>query len=382
VGLLTGATALRRIEKLSEMLSKSLKKELAISRRIPDTTMRYVLVELKASEFRPLLHMQVKDELRSKRIEADALPIGVIAIDGKTIARGEVGFHAKAQLRHTADGKPYGHLRAVRTVLISSTKQLCLDQDIISGETNEKGYFQSYWLELIKVYAKTNLFEVVSLDAGFASRDNADLIDSSGYGYVIALKENQTEMLRQARWVIDRVYDEEKQEFIAKPEAQTEWQAYQGKQIRRSFFRSSEIAGHMDWKHLKQVWLVVQETKEKSGLIAVEYRYFLTNLLSNRLNGEQCLRLVRLHWTIENGCNWTLDMQWEEDSKAICEDGNAIEVLSWLRLMAYNLSQMLRQGVLREERLSWKDLFDWIRWYFQNARLDLEIDQELAVIGI
>lgn len=383
VGLLAGCTALRDAERLTVKLVGGWRWLLDIPRRISDTTMRDLLIRLNPKEFRPILHMQVKDELRSKRIKADALPIGVIAIDGKTIGTGEVGFHQQAQLSHKADGTAYGHLRVLRTVLISSSTQLCLDQEVIPKETNEMGFFASYFVDLLKVYGNTNLIEVVSLDAGMASRENANLIDQSNRAYVIALKENQPELWALAKQCFKGVYSETHHQFTSVPEAQTEWEVYEGKLIRRSLFRSRE-EGYLDWRHLRQIWLVVQETKDKEGTISVERRYFISSLLWNRLSAEKCLRLVRLHWGIENGCNWTLDTQWKEDQMAWCRNGRGVEVLSWLRLLAYNLSQMLRQSVLKEaqETLAWRELFDWVRWYLYKGRPDLARQEELVVVGI
>lgn len=384
VGLLAGCLALRDAERLTARLGKW-RARLGIGRRIPDTTMRDVLVQLNASEFRPMLHLQVKEELRSKRIQKDALPIGAISIDNKTLGTGAVDFHPQAQMSHKMDGSAYGHLRAVRTVLISSSLQLCLDQDLIPKETNEKGFFACYWKELLSVYGPTDLFEVVSVDAGFASLENANLIAKSKRAYVIALKENQGELFKEAKRLLGGVYDEKSHQLTSEPEAQREWEPYQGKQIRRSFFRSQAMEGYLNWTHLKQVWLVVQETKDKVSQITVEYRYFISSLLWDRIEAADCLQLVRLHWSIENGCNWTLDTQWHEDQMAWCGEGNGVEVLSWLRLLAYNLSQMLRQSVLKEGEkatMAWRDLFDWVRWYLYKGQPGLSLEEELAAVDI
>jgi hypothetical protein len=73
----------------------------------------------------------------------------------------------------------------------------------------------------------------------------------------------------------------------------------------------------------------------------------VTNLNLGRLKAEQILYVVRLHWTIENHCNWTVDVIWDEDTKAWCGQGVGIQVLGLLRLMAYNLVSLLRCRYLR-----------------------------------
>lgn len=380
IGLLAGGRTLRDVEGLTEKLSRGWRRRFAIDQRIPDTTLHDLMVQLKGSAFRPLLHQQMKEELRSKRLTADALPIGVAAIDGKTLAVGAVGFHPSAQAVHPKEGAPYGHLRALRTVLISSTRQPCLDQALIPADTNEMGFFAAYWAAFLQAYGHTNLVEAVSLDSGFASLHNAHRIDARGRAYVMALKENQPELYQEAEKLLAGVYDWGTQQFTQDPEARSDWEPYQGDKMRRSFFRSREIEGYLGWHHLKQVWLVVQERKKPNAGIDVEYRYFITSLLWNRLTAAQALRLVRLHWTIENGCNWTLDVQWREDRLAWCEDGMAIEALSWLRLMAYNLIAMLRLGVLRftqKDPLRWPEVFEWVRWYWYRGQPEQALDEEV-----
>jgi hypothetical protein len=49
---------------------------------------------------------------------------------------------------------------------------------------------------------RLNLFEVVTLDAGNCSFSNANLIDGAGYGYILVLKDNQPELLHDARRVL------------------------------------------------------------------------------------------------------------------------------------------------------------------------------------
>ena len=385
IGLLAGCRTLERVERLTDQLSSGWRRSFDIDERIADTTLYDFLGQLEGKLFRPLLHTQIKEELRGKRLVADALPIGVAAIDGKTLATGAAGFHPQAQTSHTDDGRPYGHLRALRAVLISSTRQPCLDQALIPPDTNEMGFFESYWSEFLSAYGHTGLVEVVSLDSGFASLHNANLIDQRGKAYVIALKENQPELYKEAEKLLGRVYNLIKHDFVRDPEAQTDWERYQGDRIRRSFFRHKDIEGYMGWTHLKQVWLVVQERKDPAGQIAVEYRYFMTSLLWNRLTAAEGLRLVRLHWGIENGCNWALDLQWLEDSKAWSGQGKAVEALAWLRLMAYNLIQMLRHGVLRGDRqdpLSWQDVFDEVRWYWYCGQPQRPLEEELRLLGI
>jgi thioredoxin reductase len=79
--------------------------------------------------------------------------------------------------------------------------------------------------------------------------------------------------------------------------------------------------------------LVVQETAtpptgvlarrhhapDKDWCVETEERYFATNLLWNRLTPAQILLVVRNHWSVENDCFHSLDVQWGEDRPASCD---------------------------------------------------------------
>ena len=71
--------------------------------------------------------------------------------------------------------------------------------------------------------------------------------------------------------------------------------------MRRKLYRTAELDGWLDWKNLRQVWLVVQQTATppkgvlarhhempgKDWSVESEERYFATNLLWNRLKAPQ-----------------------------------------------------------------------------------------------
>ena len=90
----------------------------------------------------------------------------------------------------------------------------------------------------------------------------------------------------------------------------------------------------------------------------------MTNLHGGRLKAEQILSVVRSHWAIENNGNGTMDVVWDEDTKTWCGQGVGIQVLGWLRWMAYNLVSRLRCRYLcrrdepRAERRRWEEFAD------------------------
>ena len=351
-GFLTNRSSLRNVETMTEIGS---------SERVPDSTLYDVVGQFGVAEVEQLrdqLHAQVKSEERSKSLAPVGLPCGVAAVDNKTLWSGEpeAAKDPEAQLVHPKDRPAYATVRAVRTVLISAASKPAIDQVVIPARTNEGGIFPEVLTVLETNYGA--LIEVYSLDAGFCSEANARRVAEAQKGYIFGLKGNQPELFREAeRWLgSQRV-----------PEFSTEWERYQGDLIRYHLYRTAEMEGYLEWSHLKQVWRVEKEIlRGQTGELERENHYYLTNLHWGRFKPEQILRVVRAHWGIENNCNWTLDVIWDEDTKVWCGQGVGIRVLGLLRLMAYNLVSRLRCRYLlkRAERAAakrrWKEWCDLI----------------------
>ena len=90
----------------------------------------------------------------------------------------------------------------------------------------------------------------------------------------------------------------------------------------------------------------------------------MTNLHRGRLRPEQILALVRAHGASENHGNWTVDVIWDEESQVWCGHGVGIQMLGWLRFMAYHVVSLLRcrsvrrREQTRAEKRSWQECGD------------------------
>jgi len=140
--------------------------------------------------------------MRRKALRPVDLPLGVVAIDGKSVWTGDEKVNDFCQRSHKEGGMPYWHFRVLRAALVSAAAPVCIDQAPIPAETNDMGAFPDFFSALRREYSRSQLFEVVTMDAGFCSEQNARLVDEAGYGYVIGLKGNQPELLTEARRVL------------------------------------------------------------------------------------------------------------------------------------------------------------------------------------
>lgn len=131
--------------------------------------MYMLLSRLKARPFRHILHDQIYSLIRAKALEPEGLPCHVIAIDGKTLYYGKKKLNKFCQ--RTTDphtGQLRWHLKVLRAMLTSSRLKPLIEQAPIPADTNEMGFFASYYAALKKAYGRNLLQRVIfTLDAGF-----------------------------------------------------------------------------------------------------------------------------------------------------------------------------------------------------------------------
>ena len=78
---------------------------------------------------------------------------------------------------------------------------------------------------------------------------------------------------------------------------------------------SEELPGFVLWKGLKSIGVVTSPCL-RDGKTTVEAHSSSSNL---KVDVEQFARAVRGHWSIENGCHWSLDRTFREDESRLRE---------------------------------------------------------------
>lgn len=374
LGLVSNRRTLRDVEALTKKLSGPWRK--LVPHPISDTTLDTVL--------RGLRHEQLQDGLVSLNRELrrgnlmkpnPGLPISLVVVDGKNLATLNHDAGGTAQPRSSDNDKWQGRAPndasywlapALRACLASTEARPCLLQMPLLPTTNETASFKAFLQSLRKHYGRSEILDVLSMDAGLMSLSNANAVDDADLRYIFGLKSNQPELFSEAVQLLETLATG------ASPEAESSWEKRGSSTIRRELWRSGELRGFTNsvgsWSHLEQVWLVRQTTRDKHGRITIEDRYFASSVPWNELVGWQILQCVRLHWTIENDVFNSLDLQWHEDSGPWCTRGTAVWALGVLRAMAYTIVQCMRRRNCREKRgrhtwrepLPWRELFEHI----------------------
>jgi predicted transposase YbfD/YdcC len=346
--------SLSQTEALSEEMGVGVRNLLGANKRVPDTTLRNLLIKLSPSQLRHSIHRQVKAAHRRKALKPDGLPFGVVAIDGKSVSI-EAWDNQYAQRHRDAYGQSaVGLVRTLTCSLVSSRSKVCMDAVPIPAATNEMGHFQKAFGQLSRTFK--GLFELVTSDAGMCSLENADFVIEQKKHYLFSLKQDQPTLLMEAKRLLAH------QE---RPEAETE-DVVSGYEVRRCLYLTEEMADYGSWRHLRTV-LRIESVKKglKSGrVVDVESRYFISSLGMDRLSKKQWLRVVREHWAVENQCHGTWDTAFEEDDRPwIRMNPQGTLVVMLLRRMAYNLLTLFRSVTQRSEELRqtpWKDIMRWM----------------------
>jgi predicted transposase YbfD/YdcC len=254
-------------------------------------------------------------------------PRGVIALDGKALRRGY------------ERGK--SHMPPVMVTAWAAQTRMALANVLAPNNNEAAGALQL--LELLQLKGC-----VVTADALHCHRGMAKEIVERGGDYVLAVKDNQPVLLREAKAAIAAAARKGR-----KPVTTTD--ARHGRKERRTALVApvKGMAEKHDFPGLKAVARITS----KRGKDKTVERYFL---MSQRYSRQEVLRIVRTHWTIENGLHWPLDVVLDEDLARNRKD-NAPANLAVLRRLALNVvrahpdTKTSLRGKLK--RAGWNDAF-------------------------
>lgn len=241
-----------------------------------------------------------------------------IAIDGKTLRR---------SFDHAWD-KSGLHIVTAWCV----EENLVLAQQAVDEKSNE----------IKAVPELLNLLDlrgaVVTGDAMNTQKEIAAQIVRGGGDYLMAVKDNHPtlhgsiqrniqEMILEKFQGVEHVYHETTEAGHGRIETRRLWATEQIGWL--------DAQTRTDWKGLKSV-VVVESTRQIVGQMekSCERRYFIGSLPCR--SGERLARLVRNHWSTENGQHWKLDMAFNEDQNRVRKD-HGDQNLAVLRRIALGL---------------------------------------------
>ncbi|MDP9179935.1 MAG: ISAs1 family transposase [Gemmatimonadota bacterium] len=341
VGFACGKAGLRHIEELSQDVGGRTRKQLKVPRKVSDSTLRRLLEEQSVGGLAETVRGWVQALLGQQAVE-HALPLGVASFDGKSVYSSThkpvPGLEAVAC---DETGTPVYKLGAMRAALTSVAACPCLDLEFFGAKAGESPAFRQLLPRVVEHYGEH--FQVVTGDAGLCAAENAALVRSLGKHYLLGLKGNQPTLHGYA---VESIADKK-----GPPRARTQDRAH-GKTTVRELWTHALKPGEVDFPGARLLLCVKQTHLMDDGTQSIEWRYFVTSLSTVDLSFAHLLKLVRLHWAIENRHHWTLDMVLQEDARQpCCANASALQVTAWLRTLAYNLLAAWRAMLPRVDGL-------------------------------
>jgi predicted transposase YbfD/YdcC len=352
LGIASNKRRLRSLESLSRDMTPKMHRTLGLKkRRVSDTTFYELLARIEPAKFGEVVAKQLRQDLDRKAITNDRFSGGVMSYDGKCVGTG-FGDRPNAHCQRTfwpPDDRLGWRLLTLRSSLTSSSARPIVNQIFIPRKRGEATMFPLLFKRDVKQFPK--LFRYVTADAGITSKRNAQIILAANKDYVFAVKGNQPQLYAQAQEAFRRQY------AVCREQEHT-----QGKTIRR-FLHRVDVSGACDFPGAKQLWRLTTSVKRPGkGLPKITRRYYVTSASMDVLSPQRIMRLIRLHWGIENGPHWTLDVMFSEDRHCPCKTGFGPTVMSWLNVIAYNLVSVFRAHLPKEDhrRPPWRRLIERI----------------------
>ncbi|MCC5631563.1 ISAs1 family transposase [Nostoc sphaeroides CHAB 2801] len=238
----------------------------------------------------------------------------VIPIDGKTL-RGSYDREKKKSALHLVSAWATEH-------------RLVLGQVKVTDKSNEITAIPAL-LELLDLAGC-----IITIDAMGTQTAIAAQIHKAHADYVLALKANHPTLHGQIKTWFEQAqalnfegitfsYDERIEKGHHRTEKRQVWTV--------PISQLPPLHQQADWLGLKTVVMVVR-LRHLWNKITHEVQFYLTSLDSDALILG---RAIRLHWGVENGLHWTLDVTFNEDACRV-RTGHAPYNLSLLRRIALN----------------------------------------------
>jgi predicted transposase YbfD/YdcC len=273
-----------------------LRQFLELPNGIPDCdTFRRVFERLDPKSLSKCLH----DWLSCNRKEGS-----VIAVDGKTIRGSGNQSHAAYHV----------------VSAFVAENQITLGEIMTDEKSNEITAVPEL-LDTLDIQGS-----IITADAMSCQKKIAKKICDKKADYVLALKENQPNLLQNVSLYFEH--------FSSELPVYTTSEKDHGRIEKREYrllYDLSWLPEAQDWSGLSAVGSVTSHVT-KEGKTSVETRYYITSL--NNL--ERFAYAVRKHWAIENQLHWSLDVIFDEDSSRARKDNSPLN-LNILRKIALAL---------------------------------------------
>jgi len=362
IALACGRTTLRAAEAFCEDVGARARRLLRIPGSVSDSTLYRLLAKQGVKGMRATLTATANHLWELGALKNDLFRLGVMTFDGKGAWSSSDKELPTARASSSGfTGQAFWALGSLRAVLTSSSAHPCVDQELLAAKEGEATAFRELFPRVCA--ALGDKFRIVTGDAGLGAWENAKLVVELGKLYLWGLKGNQPTLLELAKMRFDDAFN--------MPVAASTSERAGGETIIRELRIVDLVAGETDFPGATQLWCEWKRHHQPDGTRSLETRYFVVAVPTEALSAQEKLSLIRLHWGIENGHNWAMDMALLEDDAKPCQaTQEAIEVLLWLRLLAFLLVSVFRSHAPPKDKrpMPWARAMERLRDLFMGLR--------------
>lgn len=253
---------------------------------------------------------------------------GIVAIDGKAL-RGAYGRGRRSNPLHLVN-------------VWAAEARLVIGQRLAPGRNEVAGALEAVALISLKGC-------MVTADALHCHAAMAEAITAQGGDYALALKENQSKLLANAKARIAAASQID--------EAQSESSSHDRIELRKAVVIPAEdFAEQHGFPGARALARVESHQRRNGSDQAIIVRHFI---VSREISAQDMIDIARTHWTIENQLHWVLDVAFDED-RARSRMDHAPQNLALMRKLALNLLRAHPdKGSIRGKikRAGWDDSF-------------------------
>lgn len=265
---------------------------------------------------------------------------GVVAVDGKT-------------LRRSFDRA--GNRGALHMVSAwSSAQKLVLGARAVDEKSNEITAIPEL-LDLLAIKGA-----IVTIDAMGCQRKIAEKIVDKGADYVLGLKGNQGSLRADVELLFDEQMANNFNDIAISRTQDTD--AGHGRIETREVIAVADIdwlRQRHDWKGLTSIVMVLS-TRETAKGIERERRFYISSLPAD---AEKLAAAIRAHWSVENGLDWVLDVNFRDDDCRIRKKNAPANFTAVKRATLNTLRKAPGKQSLKSKRL----IAGWNEDYLEKA---------------
>ncbi len=169
---------------------------------------------------------------------------------------------------------------------------------------------------------------IVTIDALGAQPSIAEVIVNNGADYVLQIKNNRRQMVRDIQYSFDNREPHSISESVNKSHGRQE------KRVVSVLYYPELIRNHEQWINLSCIIKLESESIHiSSDKVEKSTAYYISSLNSN---AEYIANVIRSHWGIENSLHWVLDVAFSED-RGRKQDHNSVVNFSLLNKIAMDM---------------------------------------------